>query len=246
LAQATYCSSQVVCKVSQNWYCAVALRSLSQVMSMRRFSLTVRVLGLFASVLFASQSVFHAINPDFVDFWSFCHWLGVVLMGLVVMGISLQLELSGTIYCEQWRMSSYFLNRLVLIIFYGWLGFFCMGSLTGYEWIILARVSGVTCWITAGANFTLAALVDGEDLGDEGEIVEQQKVSPRKNQAAERSPPKVHGHSYDHQTWAGSGNSSPHSYGGSHKIATPHHSWNTVGGSHKSGPPLQSGNSGHW
>merc|ERR1712135_206237 len=53
-----------------------------------------------------------------------------------------------------------------------------------------------------------------------------------------RQLPNQVGHSYDHQTWSGSGDSSPYS----HKSAGPHHSWNSVGGPHKSAPM----SSGRW
>merc|ERR1712136_51334 len=158
---------------------------------MRRLSLIVRFLGLFASALFASRCVFHAINPEFEDFWSFCHWLGVVLLGVVVMSISLEFELSAPASCVTWRRSGYFLNRLELLVFYVWQGFFAMGGVTGREWTTLARVSGVVSWVTALANVTLAAAVDADDLGDEGEVLVPFKVPPKKT--VEGSPPEVCG-----------------------------------------------------
>eukprot|EP00450_Noctiluca_scintillans_P005295 CAMPEP_0194488232 /NCGR_PEP_ID=MMETSP0253-20130528/8228_1 /TAXON_ID=2966 /ORGANISM="Noctiluca scintillans" /LENGTH=138 /DNA_ID=CAMNT_0039328567 /DNA_START=174 /DNA_END=587 /DNA_ORIENTATION=+ len=71
-----------------------------------------------------------------------------------------------------------------------------MGGVTGYEWTTLARVSGVVSWVTALANVTLAAAIDADDLGDEGQVLVPQKVPPKKT--VESSPPEVYGDAHDH------------------------------------------------
>jgi len=125
-----------------------------------------RVLGAIVCALFATQGVWLLIHPTFSDFWEFNHWLGQSMMGILVGLFGIACEITGSLSSVTKHFAKFAMNRIMLCVFYFWLGCFVMGGVGGiavsasrdYEktWQALSHATGIIAWMVACGNLIIS------------------------------------------------------------------------------------------
>eukprot|EP00929_Paragymnodinium_shiwhaense_P017120 TRINITY_DN12607_c0_g1_i3.p1 TRINITY_DN12607_c0_g1~~TRINITY_DN12607_c0_g1_i3.p1 ORF type:complete len:229 (-),score=36.71 TRINITY_DN12607_c0_g1_i3:422-1108(-) len=143
----------------------------------RTMKLVIRCLGAAVCLMFAIQGVIVFSQPALEDFWVFCHWIGEGMLGLLVGLAGMYLEVRGSMKSVAQRLASFAMNRIVLVVYYFWLGCYAMGGVGGFaleaggnqhkELKALAHATGVVAWFVALGNLMIAccteAYPDSED-----------------------------------------------------------------------------------
>lgn len=137
---------------------------------------TLRVLGATVSGMFGAQGVLIFLSPEVNDFWIFCHWLGKGLLAVFVACIGCLLEVKGSMASVTKTCSRFMFNRILLSVFYFWLGCYVMGGVTfklhtGKELQALAHATGIIAWVVAAGDLLISCASDpnGEEEDDDDE-----------------------------------------------------------------------------
>mmetsp|Transcript_44621 Transcript_44621/g.125926 ORF Transcript_44621/g.125926 Transcript_44621/m.125926 type:complete len:214 (+) Transcript_44621:83-724(+) len=121
--------------------------------------LVFRGLGVVATALFALQAVWLFMDPPKEqNFWRMCHWIGQALLFIFVGAAGCYLEFKGG--AAEFR--KLFPNRILVFVFYLWLGCYAMDDLTySSKQEALARATGILAWVVAAGNLVVCCSCDG-------------------------------------------------------------------------------------
>jgi len=161
----------------------------------------VRALGVIVSALFMFQGVMRFADPDFADFWDFCHWIGEAFVYILVGLGCCFLEVYGISRKVLTSFFGFAMNRITLAVLYLWMGCYAMGSRTSTEveqqsapvddegnhgvffeaehWIWLRHATGVIAWVVCLANLFISCTSESGD-DDEQSFTYSQSSAQKK------------------------------------------------------------------
>jgi len=142
---------------------------------LRCIKLVLRVLGAVVSALCVFLGAIIFITPELEDFWAFCHWVGNAMLAVLVGLSGFYMELKGSMSSVTKHFGRFAMNRIVVSIFYFWLGCYMMGGVgelgtqLGPEMQTLTHITGFVAWFIAAGDLIVsctseAADPDNEDL----------------------------------------------------------------------------------
>lgn len=120
---------------------------------MKNTKLLLRFFGAIVCALLLLEAVLIFCSPEFEDFFGFCHWFGNGLLGVLVGGAGCYLEVKGSMSTVANQFQRFALNRIMLSVYYFWLGCWVMGGMpvlyTKEGFKTLAHITGFISWAVA-------------------------------------------------------------------------------------------------
>mmetsp|Transcript_120675 Transcript_120675/g.313334 ORF Transcript_120675/g.313334 Transcript_120675/m.313334 type:complete len:214 (+) Transcript_120675:67-708(+) len=138
-----------------------------------------RVLGAVASGLFAVQAIWIFMQPPSANLWKICHWLGQGLLCLLAGAAGCYLEVKGGRALVEAQLTKFTANRVLLSVFYFWLGCYVMDISNFNFWQeMLAHVTGILAWVVSAGNLVVSCACGAVVDKDEPEGHPQQLAAP--------------------------------------------------------------------
>jgi len=143
--------------------------------------LAVRMSGAFVCASFALQSIWILVDPKVGSFWLFCHWIGESLLCIFAGIAGFYLEYKGTADHIVTHAAKLAANRIILFVFYFWLGCYVMGiGRVGLWHEVLAHGLGIFAWIVAVCGLFVNCIRQRRSAGaeDAKDVVAQDMALP--------------------------------------------------------------------
>jgi len=152
------------------------------------------VLGAIACALFAIQAIWVFMNPPSANVWKICHWIGQALLCILAGAAGCYLEVKGGQALVEDQFTKFTANRVLLSVFYFWLGCYVMDISNYNFWQeTLAHVTGILAWVVSAGNLVVSCACGRAGSKDDSEGPSQQSapVPSLSSNAPLKSVPRI-------------------------------------------------------